>query len=91
MATDHPTPETGEDDRFNALSSRLESTINRLKLAAKDLYDLSIEAISNNTEHSSAAYVVVEATEDLVQLYEDFNTWYLDYLGYPKAPKEVQS
>jgi hypothetical protein len=51
---------------------RLNSAIHRLKLAAGDLREV---ADTLAEEHHSAAFVVVEAAQELAQLYEDLGTW----------------
>ena len=77
MATDNPTATcAGESelDDFDALMLRLESTIHRLKLVAKAFGDLAIKTVTSTEEHSSAAYVVTEAADDLVRVYQALTT-----------------
>jgi hypothetical protein len=50
---------------------RLNSAIHRLKLAAGDLREV---ADTLAEEHHSATFVVVEAAQELAQLYEDLGT-----------------
>jgi len=59
-------------DGFGPLMDRLNSTIHRLKLAAEDLGEV---AITPAEEHYSAAFVVVEAAKELVQIYDNIEKW----------------
>lgn len=72
MSTTTVTGPAESDDKFSLLMDRLNSAIHRLKLAAENLYDLSI---TPHEEHYSAAFVVGEATKELVQIYDDIETW----------------
>jgi hypothetical protein len=65
-------PDESEEDSFGPLMDRLNSAIHRLKLAAEDLGEV---AITPAEEHHSAAFVVVEATKELVQIYKDIGKW----------------
>lgn len=84
MATDNTT----EPDDFDALMLRLESTIFRLKLVAEAFGDLAIQGLTSTEEHGPAAYVVTEAADDLVRVYQALTTL---HKYTPKAPKQVQS
>src|SRR5581483_8114742 len=73
-------------DPFDALSRRLLVAVSHIKLASQHFGDLS----SLSREDVPAGMTLFEAAQDLEQLYNDIDAWYVQYEHIPKAAETAE-